>query len=627
MVSPFRNQGTPITVPWWTMSKETVFQGVWQTFGILKTRQSVQTTDYLTALRLYGDSLGMSYTAPDGQTRVFTAANRGPTLNLIKSVSETINAQIARTSPRPVFLTDGGNRGLQRKAKQLTRFIEGLMDTENFKLKAARAQLDSVLFGTGALKFVIDNDRVCVENVFPGELFVDPAEAIYKDPQTLYQRKFVHKDVLAGIYPEKRSQIMMAAAPIRDFIGYYSPADLANMVEVVEAWKLPTEEDEGRHVISISSTQLLDEPYTRDEFPFVFLRWTEQRLGFWGRGVPTDLMNIQLEINKIVRRIQKGFQILGTPWILLEQSSKVAPAQMSNEIGAIIPYTGVPPTVKTHQHVDPQTLQMLDYYWQKGYELTGVSPYLSSGNKPAGLTSGVGIREAVEVQGGRFALHIRNFEKMHLDAARWMVKLCKELAEENPSFSINAPPRAGKYTIERLKWRDVQMDDSVYTMKVYASSALPQEPSGRLATVLDLMNAGLVGPEEGRKLLDFPDLDRSAQLDLAGSDAIDMVLEKIVDDGVPLTPEPFFDLQLALKKAQTLYLRSIATGDVPQSHLRLLRNFIEAATVMQNAAMAAQQQEQAAMYPGAGATQPLPPGPNGQAPTALTPGQGQGPTQ
>lgn len=87
------------------------------------------------------------------------------------------------------------------------------------------------------------------------------------------------------------------------------------------------------------------------------------------------------------------------------------------------------------------------------------------------------------------------------------------------------------------------------------------------------------------------------------------------------------DLQLSLKKAQALYLRSIATGDVPQSHLRLLRNFIEAATVMQNAAMQAQQQELQGMYAGAGATQALPAGPNGTPPTALTPGQGQAPTQ
>lgn len=618
--------------PWWDAKQDNVHQDLIQTFNVLKTRQATTMSDMVTALRLYGENLGISVALRDGREHTVTATGKGPILNLVKSCVDASNAQIARNTPRPVFLTDNANRSLQRRAKQLTRFVEGVFEEQNMKEKAGRALFDATMFGTGCLKFSLDADKVCIENVFPGEIFVDPAEAIYKTPQTLYQRKFVHKDVLAAMFPEEKNRIMLAASPIRDFVGYYHQADLSSMVEVVESWKLPTgytgvEKDgktnkyDGRHAIVIQNCTLLDEEYNYNDFPFVWTRWTEQRLGFWGRGIPAELFGIQLEINKLVRRISSAIQKLGVPWILQEQNSKVPAPIISNEI-AILKYSGVAPTIKTHESFNEQMNRMLQFYWNKGYEQIGVSPYLSAGEKPAGLVSGVGIREAIEVQSGRFAIHVQAFEKLHLDAARWIVRLSKEASEQNPDFSINAPSKSGRYTIETIKWKEVEMEDAQYTLKVYASSALPQEPSGRLSTVIDMMNAGMVDPKEGRKLIDFPDLDAANSLDMAASDAIDDMLEKIVDEGQPLSPEPFFDLQLFIKKAQTLYVRLIANNQAPPKNMRLLRNAIQVAQQMMRAAMEEAQQQQAQQHATAAAGTPLPNGPSGTAPAALQAGDG-----
>ena len=103
---------------WWT--KENQHESAWDAYAHIKENDGGRYVDNLRHLRLYGnrDYVGMlpqSYAESFSQERV--------TLNVIKSVCDTVSSRIAKNRPRPVFLTSGGNYSTRRRAKLLEKFV------------------------------------------------------------------------------------------------------------------------------------------------------------------------------------------------------------------------------------------------------------------------------------------------------------------------------------------------------------------------------------------------------------------------------------------------------------------------------------------------------------------------
>lgn len=614
-------------VDWWTADRIDAGRRVWEAFSCVQDRDMVRRDGILRQMRLYGNmetigySPGAAVVSRDGASG--SRMGRGMmSLNVIRAVSDTILAQISKQSPRPMFLTDEGNRALRRKAQLLTRFVDGVLYQNRAHMVAPRVAMDGILFGTGLMKIYRSGDRVKMERTFPGEVFVDPAEARDGVHSTLYQRKYIPKDVLIAAYPDAAGAIDQAKTPSMDYVQYHDGEDLGGMVEVVESWKLssghPDDDDyePGKHAIAIQDRILEWGEWNHDRFPFVTFRWSDPILGWWGTGVADELTGIQVEINRLLRKIQRAFHLLAVPWIMVEQGSNVQKAHISGEIGAIIPYKGTPPIVRPNDPVSAQVFGHLNWLYTRAFDHVGVSQVMAGGEHPKGIASGIGVTAAAEVQSGRFAMRIRGYEEMFLEAARWIVELGREIADDTPGFSIVAP--RDKYTVQNVPWKDVEMSEDEYILRVFPASSLPMDPAGRLSKVIEMLNSGLVDLVQAKSLLDFPDLASEMALDKAAADATDYIIEKILDDGTPFSPEPFMDLQLFIKRGQAHYLRAMANESAPERHMAVLRNAIEQAEMMTKAAMAEQQNMQA----GLGAGSPLPPGPGGAHPAAIQQGDG-----
>lgn len=100
-----------------------------------------------------------------------------------------------------------------------------------------------------------------------------------------------------------------------------------------------------------------------------------------------------------------------------------------------------------------------------------------------------------------------------------------------------------------------------------------------MATISEYMEAKFIGPEEGVKLMDIPDLDAANNLLTAAIDDIDMTIELMIDDMVYNPPEPMQNLELGLKRFQSAYLRARVDG-VPEERLELLRRWMLDAQAM-----------------------------------------------
>lgn len=508
------------------------------------------------------------------------------TYNIVQSCIDTLTARISQNKPKPMFLTQAGNSKLQRKAKKLDAFCYGNFYQNNFYTQAPKIFRDSCVYGEGIIHSYNDNGRVAHERVLPYELLVDYLESHYgpESTKSLFRIKNVDRTQLMEMYPDKAEMISQMSGTSQ----FLSAANrsVGDTVTVIEAWRLKTGDKKGRHVIVTENSILFDEDYDQTFFPFAIMRYSPRLYGFYAQGMAEQLVPLQIEINRTLISIQRSLYLGGTHKIFVKAGSKVIKSHFDNMIGTILEYAGdTAPQYVVPQLVQPEIYQHLENMIQKGYQLPGVSQLSASSLKPMGIDSGKALRAVDDIQVQRFQTIAQGYEQFAVDVARNDIHIAKQIYGETGKLSVKVP---GKRFIETIDWSEVDMPDDDYHLQVYPVSKLPNDPEGRLATIQEMMGAGLLSPEKGKRLLDYPDLEAEENLSNATMDYLHKILDGIVDDGDFTAPEPFDDLG----KARELALEYYAQGklnDMPEDRLELLRRFMKQIDMLQQQAQAAMQ--------------------------------------
>lgn len=556
---------------WWTRKRGEVGSLASDIFSVVKyidRNQSYRQNDNYKYFRMYGNTENQGF-GPYSTNNSPIWADQRVTYNVVQSVCDTITAKIAKNKPRVTFLTSGGDYGQKRKAKLLEKFTDGIFYLTNFYRVRQENFLNACIFGTGMIKIFRHNDKIMCEKVYPGEIYVEDVDGRYATPRCMYQLKYVPREVLLEVFPEKKSIIMRANNANAQIENYsYAQMSFADYVLVIEAWHLPSgpDADDGRHAIVIENDELCDDPWTKDYFPFVVQRYNKRPLGFYGQGAAEMVTGIQVEINKILMKIQKAFNLLAVPQVWISNTSKINKASYSNEIAAIGTYSGTPPVVTAFQLFSPEVYQQLENLYRKAFELVGVSQLSAQSKKPSGLDAAVAMREYQDIETERFSVVAQTDEELCMEAAKQFIDLAKEIADEYGEFEI--VHHDGK-SMSKIKWSDIDLDKEAYVMAMFPTSFLPRTPAGKLATVQELIQAGFISKESGLRLLDYPDLEAEINLMVSSTEDIDRAIEMIVDEGKYMGPEPVQDLVTGIKRFQSSYLKYRADG-LEQERLDLL---------------------------------------------------------
>ena len=558
---------------WWLAKRSDLYQEVFAFISALETRQGYRTGANLMYARLYGnyDINGLSAVNYARIEPVYNVVNR-VTLNIVQSMIDTVVSKITKNRPKATFLTSGGDFSLQQKAQKLTKFVEGNFSNTNFYEKAAFAFTDACIFGTGCIKLYIKEGQIHAERVFIDEIKIDDMESYYSKPRQMHQEKYIHKDVLIEMFPKYEKEIVNAGY-VASQEESYSTSNVKDMIKVVESWHLKSgpKAKDGKHTICISNATLFEEEYYKDYFPFVFFRWNLRPVGFFGQGLAEQFQGLQLEINKTLRTIQVSMHLVAVPKLLVEASSKIEFSHLNIWIGGVIKYAGTPPQYAPLGGVPPELFSHVDRLYSRAYEIAGVSQLSAQSVKPGGLDSGKALRTFNDLETERFMSVAKRYEQAFMDAAEIMIDLAKDIYEKNEDFGVKSSD--GKF-VETIKWKDVNMDADKYLMQVFPTSALSTTPAARLADVQDMLQAGFIGKEQAISLLDFPDLE--AEMDLLTSDNknLEKVIETMVHEGKYFPPEPYQNLENALRKVQQAYLMYRLRG-APENRLELLRQYME----------------------------------------------------
>lgn len=550
------NDGSNVFIKrWWACDQSERADAVAGIVKIISEYDNVRRAQYQTSVKMYGNTNlsgvnGISY-AKTG-VRQSTIKDR-VTYNVVQAGIDTIVSKLSKNRPKPLFLTSGGDYKMQRKAKKLDKFVDGVFYENEAHALGSNCFRDSCIFGDGFIHVFEQGDRVKYERVVPTELYVDWVESFYGEPRQMHRVKNIDREVLIDQFPDKKELILLANPAMADIAG--QSQNVVDQITVVESWHLPSGKDakDGLKTINIDSGNLDEDEWKHDYFPFARMSWCKRLYGYWSQGAAEQGQSVQLEINKILWIIQRSMHLAGSFKILVKNGSKVPKEHLNNDLGTIVTYNDVPPQYITPPVVPVEFYQHLTNLENKYFAQLGISQLSVASEKPAGLNSGKALREYNDIETERFMTIGQAYERLYLELAKMTIDCAKSIYTRTKDYSVKVPQKG---FIETIDWKDVDMDEDEYVMKIFPVSSLPSDPAGRLQTVQEYAQAGFLDPLTAKKLLDFPDLEQTENLGNAQEDWITKTLDAIVDDGDYSPPEPEMNIQLA----KTLIVQYIAFG-------------------------------------------------------------------
>lgn len=593
-------------VDWWKSDDDHVAGDLCATAAYLKTNQTYKLRQLAVDIRLYAGLSIYSYAGSSvaKMDRTKTLPDDRPTFNLVQACVDTLVSRLAQNRPAPKFLADNADYKQRHLAQELNGFILGeFYQTKAYDL-ATKMLRDCLVMGTGALKvYEGDDKKVCVDRVLITDIYTDMNDDVNGDPRSMYQIKLMDRDKLISNSPRKAAQVIADTPNSYPDNSIGASHTVADQVMVVEGWRLPSGPDQeapgyvaGRHTIATVEGIVIDEEWHKPKFPFVFMHYSDPFIGFFGQGIATQLFGTQLTLNRILYTIARSITLVGVPRVFIDQSSKVVKAHQNNEIGVIVTYSGTKPSYEVAPCNAPELYSERDKLIEYGFQQTGVSALQATSEKPEGLNSGAAIRSYDDIASDRFATISKKWSNVFVDLAYMIADLAKDIAERDGKYQTVYPNKDGTREIDLPAMKFLK---DPFVIQCFDESDLPRTPAGRIQTVTEQVQAGMLTLKEGRRLMRFPDLEQNEKLDNASEERIFKMLDGIVEDGKYTEPDAFLDLQLATQLT-VQYINLYLAANLEETKADMLRDFFTQVQTLITAATPPPMP----MAPGAGAPQP-----------------------
>jgi hypothetical protein len=554
-----------------------------------------------------------------GGAALSSAVPQTMTTNICRRQVDTYVAKMTKNRPVPMALTTGGDYGAQRRAKALTKFFEGVLDSVGYwKTRTLRLR-DGAIFGSGFARNFRVGKKLFHERKFPWEFRVDPIDAMHGRPRSLYIRHHVDRLVLIDRYPQKAELIQQADSRTMDDSWDVSLDDTSDVVLVEEAIHLPssepTEENakDGAWALCISNATLDEGDYIHDYHPISKSDYSPPLIGWRGQGMVSQLAGLQFEVNSIGLRLQEQGYMTGS-YCLVPMGSGIETDTLDNGTLSVVRYEGQEPKFVTPSPWHPQ---FFDYYQKMrgnfAADITGISGLSSRSEKPAGLDSGKALRTYHDIDAENLIPQGREDERDAVDTAWQLFDLMEEIHDEagehGEKYVVKVEKRAdGRSAIEDISYDKVRMDREEFTLRTFPTSFLASTPEDRWQQVSEMADKGLFSQDEMLALLDFPDVQRVLNLRGSPRRAVERIIERFLDsdDPKPIMPEPTMNLDIVVALGTLAYLEAKWIDEVPEKNTAALLEFVLAARTMRDATGGPQG--------GAQAPGELPPGPDDMAP-------------
>ena len=451
-----------------------------------------------------------------------------PSINIIKSVIDTLVSKIATSKVRPFINTLNGSYKEMQTALQAQHFFDIFYEEQNVHMTVSKAFEDACIFDTGVV--YIDRDNHSIKKCLPWQVYVRPSELVYNKLTRVYYKQ---SDYPVTLLPEDITKKFKRKVEYTDYGIYY---DTFNKVKA--------------HIIAGHVVKV--EPWDYDVLPFVFLYYSKPNIGTTSLSVVDILYTIQNQIDMLVAKISAAAELTPGNTIFLPEGGSIKATQLNNGVGNVLTYrptpnmTSSPVTVATPAFIDGQYQMLLNDLVQRAYELVGISQLSAMSQKPNGLDSGVALSTMESIESDRFETQLKQVINAYVDIARVCVELFDGdiLPNSNRRLSIN--------------WNDIRKANDSLKIQFSAADALSKDPSVKLQQLQALAQSGIIPQSRIASLMELPDIQSGFSLANNAVNAVYAVINDCIENNnfelptyVPFTllKEEIINVQLSLKAA------------------------------------------------------------------------------
>lgn len=563
-------------------------------------------------LRAYRSRVNAGYIPASGVLREMSSGGV-LSLNVCRSVVNTMYSRVTKNKPKAMFLTTGGTATDRAKAKAYQFYTDGSFYRSKTYRRTKRAALNAFVFGDGFVRTSMTKRGIVDRSVLPINIIVDPKDAADGDPRQLHEIDWVDREVLMAEYPNAKHHLrdmdpegLESAIEDMVHLNFDNGFGLkSRKVKVITSYHLRSSEDsdDGWMCVSVKGCVLKCEKWKYDRFPYSKLPWQDDPADFFGSGLVEELLGIQREINYTVRKIQLIIHLLSAPWILADRTAGVKKEQFNGRVGQLVLYNGGrEPRVVAGAAVNPELFAHLDRLFQRAYSLVGVSESSTSGAPTAALRSGRGALVEDDKQTTRHATFEEAWEDFHNDIAEMHVLLG---TAADGDYEVVAQDNQ---ILREIKASELDLDRESWRIQRWPGSLMPDTPAGRIQTMEQLAQLfpGLP-PDVMAEMLGDNDVKHHLRRLTAPINLCEKVIEAALEKGLVTSPDGHFPLDLLQKMAQEAYCLALVEGaSQDDPNMKALRQtMVNARDVQVEAEMAMQQKQMAqAMAAQAGAMPP-----------------------
>ena len=573
--------------------------------GILQD-QSSRYSRYERFAALYKDQIGCSMKPGEfGKESPVPDLYKNPNFNVIRSCINSLHSRLTVTDASPFVATSNAPENLKREAKKLERFISGAMQSSKASPSMWSMCRDALCYGIGYVRGYVEDGKLLTRCVYPGHVIIDDNAAFDGRTLTMYQLSFTSREMLRLNYPDADEEAFDKAEEVGVSHGGTNARDL---VRVVEGWKLPFGKSKGCYCVATLGGELETSEYKAGDFPFVKFTWMNDLAGCHGIGVAEELLGIQQMLNFLIDHVKTNVELTAQVYIAVPANSRVSEEFLQTvENAKIMKYEGNnPPSITTPPVAHPQIFSWIETLKGQSYNQIGLSEMSATSERPGSLRTGLALMTWRDIETSRFAQQARRWDLAFEDLFKMLVRIGSTI--DNWSMKSYS-----KKSVDKIKFSEINLDEDEYVVSIMPRSSIPETASGRVEYVVQLSQMGIVDPQEARRLLSLPDVDKYQDLATAQQELFAVTFEQILDKGTYVPPPASLNLEYAIKLCSDYIARAYLDG-IPEENIGQLERWqVEAMDVISGKALEATQEQAPPM------------GPEGMAPGMPLPGQIPGP--
>lgn len=478
-------------------------------------------------------------------------------VNQLLNIRRHVVARLATDYPAMAVLPASDTNDDIAKSTASEEALRYFWQQGNMRTKLRKACQSLADLGTVALRTRFDTKAgdVVVDVVLPYDLYFEPYSTSPEESDWVAVCQYSTKEALLAAYPDYADQLEEYANPQ---VSYYAAGPQSRPKDRYALYDVYFKS--GRHEVWTCNHKVFESNTPASRVPVQVIRYTEVDGYLWGMGLIQPLLDVQDRYNDATAQIRANTRLVGNPKTLIPDEAEVDPKAFNDQPGEKIKFkNGASPSFMAVPPLPQNLTEEPARALSEMFDISGMHG-TSLGKRTAGLTSGVAIQTTSQNDAQQLQLTQDAIEDAVKETAIDVLCYMREFYKEDKMVRMLD-------TRGRLVWSQLAATNLVEDPEIFfqAGSLFRSEAQDREAKALQLMEAGLMTPEDAKKHLTFRTEPTGLLKQLQGLRNAQELLEAIKQLGANATLKvyPTDDLD-ALEKVFGEFLRTPELYLLPQ---------------------------------------------------------------